>query len=167
MSDSGCRSPGVRQRLNRIGSSPQGPRRRTWGKASSRRPARRTQPTGSARCRGSRKQSPALNGDRSAHAPVALRGHSPAPSALKAGGQPGRCPASSRSRQGLRTAATTASTARVARPLTAPCGVSGMGARYQKGMAGVQPDKVACPPRDRRVTDPVDLRWKRQLLPSP
>jgi len=32
------------------------------------------------------------------------------------------------------------------------------GARYQEGMAGVQPDKLACPPRDQRATDPVGLR---------
>ena len=116
--------------------------------------------------RGSRKQIPALNGNRSAHAPIAQRGQRPAPRPLKAGGQPGRCPASSRSRRGTRTAATKASTARVARPLEPPCGASGMRARYWEGMTGVQPGKVACPPRDQRAADPVGLRWKRLLLPS-
>lgn len=106
------------------------------------------------------------SGNRSAHAPVEQRGRSPAPRPLKAGGQPGRCPASSRSRQGTRTAATTASTARVARPLALPCSVSGLGARYLKGMAGVQPAKVASRPSDQRAADPVGSRLKRLLLPS-
>jgi len=57
-------------------------------------------------------------------------GAQPRPHTLKAGGQPGRCPASSRSLQGARTAATKASTARVARPLALPCSVGGLGARY-------------------------------------
>lgn len=132
-----------------------GPRRRTWGKASSRSLASCTWPTRSTRCRGSRKSFDALNVERSAHGPVMQRGQRPAPSTLKAGGQPGRCPASSRSRRGTRTAATKASTARVARPLEPPCGASGMGARYWKGMTGVQPGKVACPPRDQRAAGPV------------
>lgn len=66
-----------------------------------------------------------------------------------------------------RTAEPKARSAPVARPFSLPCSASGMGARYKKGMAGVQHAKAACPPRDQRAGDPVGLRWKRLLLPSP
>lgn len=106
------------------------------------------------------------SGNRSAHAPVEQRGRSPAPRPLKAGGQPGRCPASSRSRSGGANSAPQGKHCAGCPPAGTAVRCKGAGGAVLKGDEGVQPERQRVALATAELPCPVDLRLKRLLLPS-
>lgn len=82
------------------------------------------------------------SGNRSAHAPVVQRGRSPAPRPLKAGGQPGRCPASSRSRSGGANSDHQGKHSAGCPPVGAAVQRRRVGGAVCGGVEGVQPERL-------------------------
>lgn len=82
------------------------------------------------------------SGNRSAHAPVEQRGRSHAPRPPKAGGQPGRCPASSRSRSGGANSDPQGKHCAGCPPVGAAVQRRRVGGAVFGGVEGVQPERL-------------------------